>query len=371
VSCLERKAVNQLRILASPGLRGRNPYNWLLYSNMPCEVDDFSLRRACFGRYAILHLHNPEQDLNVCSTAIYALYRLRRRFFAIDLMRARGTKVFWTVHNLASHERRYPRLERWFWRELLRRLDGYIALTGGGRTEVTDRFPLLHALPGFVVPHPHYRGAYPENPAVDGRAALGLASDAKVVLAFGNIRRYKNLPLLINVFRKCCDPDAILYIAGRPNVDLALCEEVRARAASDPRIHIEIGEIPDERVYLYFKSADLVVLPYHDVSNERNILNSGIALVALSFNRPILVPNQGAMRELFIEFGADWVRTFDDDLTPGELDAGLKWALELPRPAVAPLGHLDPKVLAMRTLEAYQRVLSHDTRLYRADTSRA
>src|SRR5664280_1725134 len=140
---------------------------------MACKVDDFSLRRACFGRYDILHVHNPEQDLNVCSTAAKAYLRLRRRFVAIDLMRLRGTKVFWTVHNLASHERRYPRLERWFWRQMLKRLDGYIALTEGGRSEAMERFPLLRTLPGFVVPIPHYRGAYPEDPAVDARAALG------------------------------------------------------------------------------------------------------------------------------------------------------------------------------------------------------
>lgn len=359
MASLERDPAEHLKILASPGLGRKSLYNWLLYSNMPCEVHDFSLRRACFGRYDILHVHFPESDLNVCSTAIYAFYRLRRRFVAIDLMRLRGTKVFWTVHNLASHERRHPRLERWFWREWIGRLNGYISLTEGGRTEAMEHFPLLRKLPGFVVPHPHYRGAYGEDPVVDARAALGLARNAKVLLAFGNIRRYKNLPLLIDVFRQCCDPDAILYIAGRPHFDLALCEEIRGRAAGDSRIRIEIAEIPDERVHLYFKSADLVVLPYRDVLNDRNLLNSGIALLALSFNRPILVPNQGAMRELYLQVGPEWVRTFDDDLTPGELDEGLKWALELARPAVAPLGHLDPKVLALRTLVAYQRVLSH------------
>src|SRR5664280_2584517 len=105
-----------------------------------------------------------------------------------------------------------------------RRLDGYIALTEGGRTEAMERFPLLRTLPGFVVPHSHYRGAYPEDPAVDARAALGLAKNAKVLVAFGNIRRYKNLPLLIDLFRQYHDPDAILYIAGRPHADLSLCE---------------------------------------------------------------------------------------------------------------------------------------------------
>jgi beta-1,4-mannosyltransferase len=359
MSRLERNLSDQLTILASPGLGGErtNPYNRSLYSNMPCKVDDFSLRRACFGRYAILHLHNPEQDLNGCSTAIKAYVRLRRRFVAIDLMRSRGTKVFWTIHNLASHERRYPRLERWFWRQMLGRLDGYIALTESGRTEAMERFPPLRTLPGFVVPHLHYRGVYPENLDVDARASLGLAKNAKVLVAFGNIRRYKNLPLLIDVFRQYQDPDAILYIAGRPHADLSLCAEIRSRAAGDSRIHVEITQIPNDRVYLYFRSADLAVLPYRDVQNDRNMFNSGIALVALSFNCPILVPNQGAMKDLYVQVGADWVRTFDE-FTAAELSAGLTWSLRPNKPAIAPLDHLDHKLLAKRTLDAYECVLS-------------
>ena len=50
----------------------------------------------------------------------------------IDFARSRGTKIVWTVHNLASHERRYPRLEKWFWRAFLRRLDGFITLSESG-----------------------------------------------------------------------------------------------------------------------------------------------------------------------------------------------------------------------------------------------
>ena len=140
--------------------------------------------------------------------------------------------------------------------------------------------------------------------------------------------------------------------------------------AGDSRIRLEIAHIPNERVYLYFKSADLVVLPYRDVQNERNLFNSGIALVALSFNRPVLVPNQGAMRELYAQVGPDWVRTFDE-FTAAELSAGLKWALGHCRPAIAPLEHLDHKVLATRTLEAYESVLSQDPSLRRVASSQA
>lgn len=350
---LASKRDTQLRVLAFPGLdaRGGNPYTWLLYSNMACQVDEFTLRRACFGgRYDILHLHWPEVELNGCSSAIKAFLRLRRRLFAIDRMRARGTKVFWTVHNLGSHERRYPFLERWFWRELIRRLDGYIALTESGKTEALKYFPALHKFPGFVVPHGHYRGEYPMDPAIDARAMLKLPASAKVLLFFGRIRPYKNLSALIEVFRQTDDQEAVLYIVGPPH-DLALSQELSTLAAGDSRIRIESSHIPAAQAHLYFSAADLVVLPYRD------ILNSGAAMLALSFNRRILVPNRGAMKELYIQVGADWVRTFDE-LTADELSAAVEWGLGAPHSAMAPLEHLDWGVLAARTLDAYERVIS-------------
>jgi glycosyltransferase involved in cell wall biosynthesis len=328
----------------------RNPYTWLLYANMPCQVDEFRLPLAPGSRYDILHVHWPESELNSAPTVLQAWWRLQRRFAAMDRLRAQGTKVIWTVHNLGAHEHRFPRLEGWFWRAFTRRVDGYVALTESGRAEAVERFPILKKVPGFVVPHGHYRGAFPDPPGVDARGALGLARNAKILLAFGRIRPYKNLALLIDVFRQCDDPDMVLYIAGPPSAP-ALTSELSARAAGDARIRIEAAHIPIERVHLYFHSADLVVLSYNE------FWNSGIALMALSFNRPLLAPQRGAMKELSDQVGAEWVRTFDE-LSAGELGAALEWALRGPRAAQAPLDHLDWKELSMRTLDAYEQVIA-------------
>ncbi len=61
--------------------------------------------------------------------------------------------------------------------------------------------------------------------------------------------------------------------------------------------------------------ADLVVLPY------RRMLNSGAALAALSFQRPIMGPAAGAMKEVRDRIGSDFVRTYEGSF--GE--ATLEW----------------------------------------------
>jgi hypothetical protein len=74
--------------------------------------------------------------------------------------------------------------------------------------------------------------------------------------------------------------------------------------------------------------------------------------MALSFECPVLVPARGAMGELQALAGADWVSTYDGDLTSEILAGALDWALR--RPSGAPrLDSLGWPEIARRTLSAY------------------
>ncbi len=156
-----------MRVLASPGLGAResNPYTWLLYSRLACRVEDFSYSRAAWKSYEIVHFHWPETPLNSTSTEFRAKASVLRDLMLMEGLRSRGSKVFWTVHNLGAHEGRYPALEPWFWDCFTARLDAFIALTQTGLVAARNRFPRLRHIPGFVIPHGHYRDEYPARPA--------------------------------------------------------------------------------------------------------------------------------------------------------------------------------------------------------------
>ncbi|HEX4782849.1 MAG TPA: glycosyltransferase, partial [Candidatus Sulfotelmatobacter sp.] len=292
--------------------------------------------------------------LNVEKTAAAAGLKTQAVLSLIDFARRRGTKIVWTVHNLGSHERRYPGIEKWFWRAFLQRLDGFITLSESGLQSARERFPELRSLPGSVVPHGHYRGEYPDDKRTDCRQRLGIPTNAKVVLFFGWIREYKNVPGLIAAFRGLNNPDAALCLAGREFPKSGASKSggsVREQAGSDARIHMHLRHVPNEEVQTFFRAADLVVLPY------REILNSGTALLALSFNRPVLVPNKGAMAELQALVGRNWVRTYEGDLTTEQLAEALQWAQHEHRAAIAPLESLDWNRVGEQTLAAYRNVL--------------
>lgn len=351
-----------MRILAWPAFKNRlkNPYNSLLYGPMAklgVEVDEFAPARLLRPGYAVWHMHWPEDCLIYSSLAKCAA-KFAGMLALLDLAGLKGVKRVWTVHNLHSHEGLYPRLEHWFWPAFTRRLDGYISLSETGRQAALERHPALRKLPGFIVPHGHYRDVYPNDVGrEEARCRLGLPPEATVLVHLGAIRPYKNLPHLIRTFRLTEDPSLVLLVAGRPfgGPRSSYAQELAAEATGDPRIRLLLDYVPAEDLQLYFRAADITVLPYQEV------LNSGSALLSLSFDCPVLIPPLGAMQELQGQVGREWVRTYAGSLTPDILRESVCWARQARRSEKAPLDALDWNRLAASLVNAYGRICRGET----------
>ncbi len=250
-----------MRILARPAFKNRNdnPYNWLLYTHMKdlgVYVDEFFSQRVLWNRYAICHFHWPELPLNHRNT-VKAFAKIQTLLAQMDWARLRGVKTVWTVHNLSSHEQRHPKLEAWFWKGFIQRIDGYISLSQAGIEAAQERVPELKSIPGFIVPHGHYREEYPVYMSPQqARTALGIAPSAKIVLFFGRIRAYKNVPQLIQAFQGVSNTEAMLYIVGRPEFS-ALVGEVERAVGADCRVQLQLGFIPNDKAQLYFQAASI------------------------------------------------------------------------------------------------------------------
>jgi glycosyltransferase involved in cell wall biosynthesis len=341
-------------VVAWPAFRTESPYNKLLYEQLRrlgVVVQDFSPRHLLLSPPPVFHLHWPEAAIQVPGIARAAVRGLAL-LLLIGLARVRGTRIVWTVHNLHPHEQPYPRLERWFWRAFLHLLDGYIALSSGGERAALAEFPLLRRRAGFIIPIGHYRGSYPDEvDTMEARARLGLPVGVPVYAFIGRIRPYKNVPHLIRTFRALSDPDSRLLVVGAPD-GAETRRAVLEAAGEDPRVRLELAYVPDEDVQLYLRACDLVVLPFTE------ILNSSSAILALSFDRPTVVPLAGAMGELQAMAGMEWVRTFDDELTSAELQAAMAWARSLDRGRCTRLDPLTWAEVARQTYRAYRRIVT-------------
>ena len=69
-----------------------------------------------------------------------------------------------------------------------------------------------------------------------------------------------------------------------------LLDQIKASPFHD-KITLVDEYVPDEKVNLYFSAADVVVLPYLRASQ------SGIAHIAMSFGKPVVVSEVGGLKE--------------------------------------------------------------------------
>ncbi|HEY8589894.1 MAG TPA: glycosyltransferase, partial [Naasia sp.] len=308
-----RGAERKLAVLQSFPGRGSetNPYLLQLVDSMSAEVETvyFSWPAAFLGRYDLFHVHWPERLIRG-TTPVRTLARQALLPLLLLRLAATGTPVVRTLHNLASHEGE-GRLERALLALLERRTAAYLRLN--------PFTPAPTDAPIVTVKHGDYRPWFAGHavPApVPGR-----------LLFFGRVRPYKGVGELIAAYTALPDAGTTLRIVGKAGT---ADEEDRVRStATDPRITLQLGYASDADLAREIGEAELVVLPY------RAVHNSGAAILALSLDRPVLLPRTEVVGWLADEAGDGWVHQYEPPLTADRLSDALAAARRRPEGACA------------------------------------
>ena len=123
----------------------------------------------------------------------------------------------------------------------------------------------------------------------------------KAALFFGQIAPYKGLEYLVAAMTELAkqNREPRLIIAGKVKQGCAeYWEKIRHQVVQGgirEKVIENIRFIPDKEVELYFKAADVVVIPYTD------IFQSGVPFLAYSFGLPIIASDVGSLREDIVE----------------------------------------------------------------------
>jgi glycosyltransferase involved in cell wall biosynthesis len=134
----------------------------------------------------------------------------------------------------------------------------------------------------------------------EARRELGLEAGHKAMLFFGRITPYKGLEFLIEAFTAVLkrDPSYRLVIAGpiKGNADYwhQIQQAIKLANASSAIIQ-KVQFVPDNKVEVFFKAADVLMLPY------THIFQSGLLSLGYSFGLPIIACDVGSLKLDIIE----------------------------------------------------------------------
>lgn len=263
-----------------------NPFQFLLYQALEpygYQAIEFESAFRRLPRVDLVHLHWPDAAVLVKDKGS-AIRRFLTFFAALSCYKLRGVPIVWTAHNLTSHDGFQPVMERLFWKALFPLLDAVICLQPPARCRDLLGSTSLAGIPFVHMPHPEYRTYYEKfrPSAMEAPILEPSSSPADKFLVFGQIRPYKRIPETIRAFGSCSDPNARLQIAGQC-FDQELRARIKAAAAHDPRIDLQLRFIQEEEVAGFFRNCRALVL------GQNPQKNSGAAHLAASFGVPVVL----------------------------------------------------------------------------------
>ena len=223
-------------------------------------------------------------------------------FFFIPMLKLRGKKIFWTIHDVnfrPSNAGIRGKLDFIYTVTvsepslLLKYSDiiivhGYL-LKNQLSAKGTDNNKI------HVIPHFDYR--YLLNDSMKENAKFNEGNlPVGYVLFFGRIAPYKGLELLIDasrIVKKRIGNGFILLVAGEGDISL-----LKNHMSDDEYafIHILNRRIPYREIPNLFYGAKFLILPYIDASQ------SGVIPLAYTFSKPVIVSNVGSLSE-YVDHG--------------------------------------------------------------------
>jgi glycosyltransferase involved in cell wall biosynthesis len=224
-----------------------------------------------------------------------------------------GKKLVFTAHNIdgAARDGRQSwrnRFSLWF---MYRIVDHIIVHTNRMKSELMKDFGIRETKIS-VIPH-GIMSVVPESHVsrLQARERLGLGEECHVILAFGMIAPYKGLEYLVEALG-CLRKENkrfTLVIAGRIKECQDYWDRVRnliEREELKNSVVTHLRYIPDDEVEIYFKAADVLVMPY------RNIFQSGVLFLAFRFGLPVIATDVGSLKEDVISAKCGFICKVDD-----------------------------------------------------------
>ncbi len=207
-----------------------------------------------------------------------------------------GIRIVYTAHDVLPHSRENL-LNRILFFVIYRLPDHIVVHTEFIKARIINEFGVL---PQKITVVRHGLYSIPNDLELkkdNARKIMCIDPDDFVILFFGIITKYKGLKVLLDAFEKVekVIANTRLIIAGK--VDTKYQKEFEALLVNyqSDKVIIVSDYIEENKVQVYFKSADFTILPYLEASQ------SGVMFLSYTFGLPVIAPNLGGFPNDILE----------------------------------------------------------------------
>jgi beta-1,4-mannosyltransferase len=198
------------------------------------------------------------------------------------------TKIVWTLHNVLPHDLPMRSIHL-FCQRFLSKNSYFIRVFAESTVDKVVQMLGIDRGKIKVVPEGSYVEYYKNGfSKFEARNKLNLSENSKVLLYIGLIKPYKGILELITILQKEEKFQKIKLVIAGKSMDAQYFKSIQNEIKSK-LIILHEGFVNENELQVYFNAADAVILPF------KNIENSGSAIMAMGFKKPIIAPRKGVL----------------------------------------------------------------------------
>ena len=236
------------------------------------EVLPFNIKNFFSCKYFVLNWYESRNSLKF--------------FIFIFLLKIMNKKIIWTMHNKIPHDSKNKFLNNLKMKIMINfsyKIIIHSKISINEIKKINNSKKIENKI--IYAPLPNFIGIYGET-AVDKTP-----KDKLKLLFLGLVKPYKNIELLVEVFNELNLENAELLICGFAKDNYK--KELLKKVATNKNIEFYLKFIADNEIPKILAEHHILVTPY----NSESVLNSASIILAFSYQRSVLSPNNGTLSD--------------------------------------------------------------------------
>ncbi|MBN1980238.1 MAG: glycosyltransferase [Chitinivibrionales bacterium] len=268
-----------------------NPYLQLLYKPLTDSQSGVRvvssnslfpvfLFKKITGEHSIVHYHWPE------FSTIGSIFIQTWKICTVLLYRMLGGKLVLTIHNKKPHANRFCHANAFIYR-CMARWANRLHVHSPGAVSIMAQYLRTREEKFTVIAHPQYPSHYiNRNVSIDflqSNYGFSLKHTEPIFLSFGYIAAYKGIEEFVEIFS---EKKYQCIIAGAVKKgEKTYFKNLLPKIEKAPTIFLKSEFISHDDEKYFFNGCDCILF------NGKETLSSGSVILALSYNKPVILPD--------------------------------------------------------------------------------